>query len=142
MDLILISNFADLNWTGVIISAVTTFILGFTWYHWKVFGKAWATALGMSKEEADNLEGMGGAFIFSIVSGIVKAIFLALLIEGLGIHEPINGLFIGLVIGAAFVSSSIIYQDSFARRSPTVSYINSLHVIVELSLIGAIYSCF
>ena len=58
----------NINYIGVAIATITSYVLGFGWYHWAVFGEAWANALGITKDEADNTEGLGGAFIMSLIS--------------------------------------------------------------------------
>ena len=133
-----ITELQNLNYIAIAIATITSYLLGFTWYHWSVFGEAWANALGITKEEADNTEGLGGAFIMSLISGLTKALFIALLIAVTNISGVLSGAFFGAVIAAVFTITSLGYYNGFARTSSKLTFINSGHATVELTLIGAI----
>ena len=75
-----IAELQNINYIAVAVATIASYVLGFVWYHWAVFGKAWANALGLTKEEADNTEGLGGAFVMSLVSGVSKALCMACLL--------------------------------------------------------------
>ncbi|MFK7826354.1 MAG: DUF1761 domain-containing protein [Oligoflexales bacterium] len=137
-----IVELGKISWMGVGVAILASYVLGFSWYHWNLLGKPWATALGMTKEEADNLDGMGGVFAFSLVGGIIKAVFIALLMEGTGTNSISGGLLFGLLIGISFAATSVIYHDGFARRPRIMTYIDAAFDVIELALIGAIYGAF
>lgn len=137
-----IEEVGEISWAGAGVAALAAFVLGFAWYHWAVLGKSWATALGMTKEQADDVDGLGRVFAFSVVGGVVKAIFIALLMEGTSTGGVGDGLLFGALIGVAFVATSVIFHDGFARRPAAVSYIDAAHDVVELALIGAVYGAF
>ena len=90
-----ITEIQNINYIAVAIATITSYVLGFTWYHWAVFGEAWASALGMTKEEADNTEGLGGAFIISLISGLTKSLCIGLLMAAANISGVLNGAFLG-----------------------------------------------
>jgi len=137
-----ISELQNINYIAVAIATITSYLLGFAWYHWAVFGEAWASALGLTKEEADNTEGLGGAFIMSLISGLTKALFIALLVAVTNISGVLSGAFFGAVVAAVFTTTSLGYYNGFARTSSKLTAINSAHGIVELTLIGAIIGAF
>jgi ABC-type transporter Mla maintaining outer membrane lipid asymmetry permease subunit MlaE len=138
----IIEELQNLNYTAVAIAIITSYVLGFIWYHWTVFGEAWANTLGLTKEEADNTEGLGGAFTISLVSGLTKTIFIALLMSATNISGVISGAFFGVVLAAVFTVTSLGYYNGFARTPSKLTLINSAHSIVELALIGAIIGVF
>lgn len=137
-----IAELQNLNYLVIAIATIASYVLGFVWYHWAVFGEAWANALNLTKEEADNTEGLGGAFAVSLVSGLAKTLFIALLISAIGISGVLNGLFFGAVIATVFTVTSLGYYNGFARSPSKLTLINSAHSIIELSLIGAIIGMF
>lgn len=137
-----IAELQNINYIAVAIATITSYVLGFTWYHWAVFGEAWANALGLTKEEADNAEGLGGAFAISLVSGLTKTIFIALLMSATNISGVLSGAFFGAVIAAVITVTSLGYYNGFARIPSKLTLINSVHSIVELALIGAIIGVF
>jgi len=137
-----ISELQNINYMAVAIATITSYLLGFAWYHWAVFGEAWANALGLTKEEADNTEGLGGAFIMSLISGLAKALFIALLIAVTNISGVLSGAYFGAIVATVFTITSLGYYNGFARTSSKLTVINSAHSIVELTLIGAIIGAF
>ena len=137
-----IEELQNINYIAVAIATITSYVLGFAWYHWAVFGEAWANALGITKEEADNTEGLGGAFIMSLISGLTKTLCIALLIAAANISGVLNGAFFGAVVATVFIFTSLGYYNGFARTSSKLTFINSAHGIVELTLIGAIIGKF
>ena len=137
-----ISELQEINYIAVAIATIASYVLGFAWYHWAVFGEAWANALGITKEEADNTEGLGGAFIVSLISGLTKALFIAFLITVTNISGVLGGAFFGAVVATVFTVTSLGYYNGFARTSSKLTLINSAHSIVELTLIGAIIGAF
>lgn len=138
----LIEALQNLNYIAVAIAAITSYVLGFVWYHWTIFGKTWANALGLSKEEADNTEGLGGAFAISLVSGLSKTLLIALLISALNTSGVLSGAFLGAVVAIVFTATSLGYYNGFARTSAKLTLINSAHSVTELALIGAIIAAF
>lgn len=58
-----IAELQNLNYTAIVVATLASYGLGFAWYHWAVFGEAWAKALGLSKQQADSLDGVGGAYV-------------------------------------------------------------------------------
>ncbi|PCJ16185.1 MAG: hypothetical protein COB04_11595 [Gammaproteobacteria bacterium] len=136
------SELQSINYIAVLVATIASYLLGFAWYHWAVFGEAWANALGITKEEADNTEGLGGAFIMSLISGLTKALLIALLIAVTNISGVLGGAFFGAVVATVFTITSLGYYNGFARTSSKLTLINSAHSIVELTLIGAIIGSF
>lgn len=137
-----VAELQNINYIAVVIATVTSYLLGFTWYHWAVFGEAWANALGITKEEADNTEGLGGAFLVSLISGLTKTLFVALLMTVINISGVLNGAVFGGLVATVFIITSLAYYNGFARTSSKLTLINSAHSIAELALIGAIIGAF
>lgn len=137
-----IEEMQNINYIAVAAATVASYVLGFAWYHWAVFGEAWANALGLTKEEADNTEGLGGAFIMSLVSGLTKALLIAVLISATNVTGVLSGALLGAIIAIVFTITSLGYYNGFARTPQKLTIINSGHSIVELTLIGAIISAF
>ncbi len=132
----------NINYIGVAIATIASYVLGFVWYHWAVFGEAWANALGITKDEADNTEGLGGAFIMSLISGLSKTLCAAMLMAAANISGILSGALFGVIVAVVFIFTSLGYYNGFARTSSKLTLINSAHGIVELTLIGAIIGAF
>lgn len=128
----------DLDWVAVAVATVASYVLGFAWYSWSLFGKPWATALGMTKEQADDTEGMGAALVVSLVAGIAKVIIFGALMAATGTAGFGPGVLFGVIVGIVLTALSIGYHNGFARVSRTVTLIDTAHDIVEAAMIGAI----
>ena len=128
----------DLDWVAVAVATVASYVLGFAWYSWSLLGKTWAGALGMTKEQADDTEGLGAAFVVSLVAGVAKVIVIGLLMAATGTTGFGAGLLFGVIVGIALIASSISYHNGFARVSSTVTLIDTGHDLVEAAMIGAI----
>jgi flagellar biosynthesis protein FlhB len=137
-----ISELQNISYIAVAVATIASYMLGFAWYHWSIFGKTWANALGITKEQADNTEGLCGAFIMSLISGLTKAVLIALLITVTNISGVLGGAFFGAVAAVVFTFTSLGYYNGFARTSLKLTLINSAYSIAELILIGAIIGAF
>jgi hypothetical protein len=59
----------EMNFISPVVAAFTTLLVGFVWYHPKVFGTAWMKEAGLTQEELEKgnmLKIFGLTFIFSI----------------------------------------------------------------------------
>lgn len=137
-----VEELAHLNYIAIAIATIASYVLGFVWYHWHVFGKAWANALKLTKEQADNTEGLGGAFAISLLSGLTKAVFIAVLLSLADISGLLKAASFGAVIAVVFTATSLGYYNGFARISSKLTWINTTHSIIELTLISAIIGIF
>ena len=134
-----IDGLGNINYWGVTAAAFSSFVLGFVWYLWPVFGKPWAKSLGITKTEADNTDGLGGVFLMSIVGGVATAILLAVLMKATGTDGLVEGAIFGALIGFVFrYLSSLLYHNGFARRPMQLTTIDGGYDIVQLVIMGAL----
>ena len=67
-------NAMEMNFISPVVAAFTTLLVGFVWYHPKVFGTVWMKETGLTQEELQKgnmLKIFGLTFIFSIFIGMV-----------------------------------------------------------------------
>ncbi|RJG39982.1 DUF1761 domain-containing protein [Motilimonas pumila] len=131
-----------LNYLAVLVATLASYLLGFFWYHWGVFGRCWANSLSLTKEEADNTQGLGWAFFISLTSGAVKALWVAFLLSLAGISGVLSGALFAATLAVAFTATSIGYYNGFARLPSRFTCINGAHSVAELALIGAVIGLF
>lgn len=132
----------DISYVGVILAVVASYFLGFGWYHWPVFGKSWAAGLGMTKEQADDTDGLGLAFAISLVAPVGAAVTLASLMVATGTDSVAGAAVFGAVIGLAIRGTATFYHYGFARISLRVAVIDVMHDVVQLAMMGAIIGVF
>ncbi len=128
----------DINYWGIVAAAVASFVLGFGWYHWAVFGKAWVGLVGMTREEADSTEGLGEILIVAVIGSLLAAAFVAALMSATSTDGLLDGAIFGALAGVALRYTSLSYHNGFARSPRMLTTIDGLHDIVQLALMGAI----
>lgn len=133
-----VHNLSDINYIAIITATIASYILGFVWYSWPVFGKSWAESLNLTKEEADNTDGLGGAFIISLISGLAKSVFMALMLLTTTTTGILTSALLGSAIAVIFTAASLAYYNGFARIPSKLTLINSGHSVIELTMIAAI----
>jgi hypothetical protein len=72
----------EINFLALLVSALTTLVIGFIWYHPKVFGTIWMKESGVTEEK---IKGGNMAVIF--LSSLVYAFLITLILQVLVIHQ-------------------------------------------------------
>lgn len=72
----------EINFLALLAAAVSTLVVGFIWYHPKVFGNAWMKASGVTEEQAKS---GNMALIFGLA--LVFAFLLSFQIQMLAVHQ-------------------------------------------------------
>jgi Protein of unknown function (DUF1761) len=84
----------EINFLALIVAALVPMLLGFIWYHEKVFGKAWMVAAGMTDEK---VKGGNMALIFGL--SFVFSLMLAFVMHLIAYHD-------NFVSGAMFYATN------------------------------------
>ena len=131
-------NISDLNWLAVLVATLSSFAVGYVWYHWSVFGEKWAKLVGMSKKEMDSSDGMGKVFLMTGIQAFVSCVALGALLLATSTEGWASGLVFGAVLGFAFRFGSHVMHNGFARRSNDLTWIDGAHDVVAMGVAGAI----
>ena len=65
----------NINWLALVVASLSTLVVGFVWYHPKVFGTIWMKEIGMTEEKAKN-SNMALTFGLSVVLAFLAAFFI------------------------------------------------------------------
>jgi hypothetical protein len=124
-----------LNYWAILVSALSTFLIGGIWYSPAVFGKAWMRENGFTEE---SLKGGNMAKIFGLtfVLALIAAVNLAMYMGEES--RPEMGALWGFLAGFGWVATFIGTHYLFERRSFTLFLINAGYSIVSLTLMGVI----
>jgi hypothetical protein len=123
------------NWLAVIVSALSTFLIGFLWYSPAVFGNAWMKENGFTEESMKNANMVmifGTSFILSLVASINLAMFLG------PDQDAGMGAFYGFLAGFGWVATFVGTHYLFERKSFKLFLINAGYSVVSLTLMGTI----
>jgi hypothetical protein len=131
--------FGNINYAAVLTAAVVAWLAGAAWY--RAFGRTWMAALGMPPE---NMHGTGhqrGAwvpFIVSFVAELVMAWTLAGILFHIGSITVRRGVIAGAFCWFGFVLTTLLVNNSFARRGRRLILIDGGHWLLALLLMGAV----
>jgi uncharacterized protein DUF1761 len=127
---------------AIVIAAVVAWLAGAVWY--MGLGNTWMAALGTTPEKMAAMRKEPGAFlpfIYTFVAELVMAWMLAGLILHLAPAVPVtilNGALSGALCWLGFVITTLVVNNSFARRDGRLMWIDGGHWLVVLLLMGAI----
>jgi hypothetical protein len=122
----------DINWLGVLLAALATFLVGGLWYS-VLFAKVWQREAGVT--DAQLKRGTVRVFVGSFLLALVMAVVLAAFIGDGGAGF---GMLAGLAAGVAWVAAALGINYLFERRSLTLFAINASYNVVAFTAMGAI----
>jgi hypothetical protein len=130
--------FVGVNYLAIVIAAIIAWISGAVWYI--AFGKTWIAALGMTPEkmEATNTFRFYLPFILLFLTDLVIGWALATLLSHLGTHTARSGLIIAGLCWLGFVFSTMLVNNSFAKRDRRLIIIDGGHWLLVLLLMGTV----
>src|ERR1700722_2557782 len=124
----------QIHWLAVAVAAIAGFPLGALWYG-VLFGKAWMSATGITKERAKQAN-MARIYGTTLLLNLVIATSLAMFI-GSG-SDWTDGLFAGFMAGFTFVAAAFGITYLFEFRSLKLWAINAGYQVVLFSVMGVI----
>jgi len=137
---VMMGLFDGIYYLAVLVAAVLSFLLGWLWYSPMLFGKAWMTEMGMTKESMDKAqkEGIGKMMAMGFLIAFLTAFYLAHYIAPGGdmMHAIKWGLFawIGLVVTTN--ASDYIW----GKRSMKLFIINMTHHAVVIVMVCILFT--
>jgi hypothetical protein len=134
-------TFAGINYIAVLIAAVAGWLVGAGWY--MALGKLWTAALGITAEDMQARRkepGFALPFIYALAANVIMAWALAGLLGHLGPGQVTakNGVISGAFCWLGFVFTTMLVNNSFARRDWRLLWIDGGHWLVVLAVMGAI----
>jgi hypothetical protein len=129
---------ASIDWLAVLISAVSTFLLGGLWYG-PLLGRAWMRASGVTETRArqgNQARIFGLSFALQLVAALVLAMFIGA--DG----DAMFGLFAGASVGVAWVATGLGVIYLFEQRPFGHWLVNAGYHVVSYSIMGLILGAF
>ncbi len=127
---------------AILIAAVAAWLAGAAWY--MAFGNTWMAALGTTPDKMAAARKEPGAylpFLYAFAAEVVMAWMLAGLLLHLSATIPLTiktGMISAAFCWLGFVITSMLVNNSFARRDWRLMWIDGGHWLVVLLLMGAI----
>lgn len=133
-----LSELGDLNWWAVIGATLSTFVVGGVWYSVGVFGKKWGKLVGMTVKEMNSSEGMAERYSMTGIASLIAVAVTGALMLATGTTGWTDGLVFGAVVGFAFRFGTHVTHNSFAKKSKDLTWIDGMHDVVAMAVVGAI----
>jgi len=137
----------SINFLALIAASLSTLVVGFIWYHPKVFGTIWMKEIGMTEEKAKN-SNMALVFGLSVVLAFLVSFFLVtILFTGGAPGHPHgeapfmtfkHGAAHGTMLGLFVVLPVIITNGLFEQRSFKYMMIITGYWVVSFAIMGGI----
>lgn len=154
-----------MNFLAIAVASLTMLVVGFVWYHPKVFGTVWIREAGLTEEELKkgNIFKIFGLTV--ILSLMMTVVIMALAVHQTGAYAMIGGavtdetlpsfrVFMddygtkfrtfkhgalhGLIAGLFFALPLVAINGLFEHRSAKYIFVNAGYWIVTLTLMGSI----
>jgi hypothetical protein len=123
------------NYWAIIVSALSTFLIGGLWYSPAVFGKAWMKENGFTEEDMKK-GSMGKIFGLAFFLALISAMNLAMFMGPE--DDPAMGALWGFLAGFGWVATFVGTHYLFERKSFKLFIINAGYSIVALTVMGVI----
>ena len=134
--------FSGVNYLAILAAAVASWLFGALWYG--VFGNAWMTALGTTKEELMGPSGKASPAPFAIafVAELVMAWTLAGIIGHTGRVTVGDGLISAFLVWLGFVLTTTLVNHRYSRQKPALTVIDAGHWLGVLLIQGVVIGLF
>ena len=130
-------DLGSLNYLAIIVGIIFNQVFGAAWY--SAWSKPWMAEVGLTQEDMEAMKGTARQwypYLIAIVSALVFTFVLALLIQGMGAENVVDGLMLGLLASIGFILTSYATTYSFEGRSLKLFLINSGYPLISYALIG------
>lgn len=129
----------NVNLLAVLASGVASMVIGFVYYHPKVFGDTWMKLVGISKSDIDAKKSeMGKIYGMMFAASLVMAFVLANFIQNAAVSDVVSGIMVGFWAWLGFVATSSFTGVLFEGRPLKLFYISSGYQLVTLLVMGVI----
>ena len=129
--------FADINFMGILIAAIVSFVLGWLWYSPFLFGKIWMEEMKVKEEDCKKKNmavALGGTFLLTLITAFILSSF----VEIAGASGAISGGIIGILAGAGFVATAMATNNLFEGKSMKLFLINAGHYMACYAAMGTV----
>ncbi|HEY0588644.1 MAG TPA: DUF1761 domain-containing protein [Pseudoduganella sp.] len=124
----------DMNYWGILLAAVSSFMLGGLWYSPALFGNTWNREAGMgdTNKQGHPAKVFGVSFLFALLAAFVYAWLMP------AAASAATAALQGLAVGAGLVAASFGINYQFANRSTTLLLIDGGYHTVQFLIYGLI----
>ena len=132
-------DLGSLNYLAIIAGIIINQALGAAWYG--ALGKPWMAEVGLTQEDMEAMKGtarMWYPYVVAIVSALIFTLGLAVVMQGMGAEDFVDGLILGVLAAVGFIATSYATTYSFESRSLKLFLINSGYPLISYAIIGVL----
>ncbi len=127
------------SYLAILLAGLVPMVLGYIWYHPKVFGSAWMKSLGLTEESVKE----GNMAVIFGVSTLISLIIAWRMNEYSSHTQPgmsqfVHGFFHGAFSMGLPAALVLISNGLFQRNTYTNLIINALYWVIALGLMGSV----
>lgn len=131
----------NVNWLSMVIATIIPMIVGFIYYHPKLFGSAWMKSLGITEEDIKK-QNMAKTYGIALVMSFLLAFFLLNFNNSPGQegefdtfkHGAFHGLFLSIVVAMPILMTNGLFELKNLKNI----FINIGYWLITLVLMGGI----
>ena len=128
-------DFSTINWLAVVVCVIASMVSGFIWYHPRLFFPAWWSGIGKSGEPGNPNPLI---YVFTLIAAFLQAVFVALMLNTMGITTVAAGALAGFMLWLGFVAPTNLVNKLFAGHGFKVWAIEAGNHLLNFLLFGAI----
>lgn len=127
----------QINLWSVLVGGILAMVLGFVWYHPKLFGDLWA------KENNLNIADMNTTdptpFVVMFVGALIMALTLQWFLKATAADTYLSTLRIVFSLWGAFTFVTTAGNYKFSKRSWTLILLDSGYFLVDMLIMGTVF---
>lgn len=127
--------FADLNWLAIVVASVAWFAFSAIWYSVPPLSNAWQKAAKVSATEGPPLATL---LVPTFIGYVVTTIVIALIARGIGAADVVDGITLGVVLGAGFGVVGALVSQLYEQKGGSYWLINGVNAIIAYIIVAVI----
>ncbi len=127
-----------MNYIAILAGAISVMILGWIWFHPKVFGLPWMKGVGLTEEDTKS------ANPITMIVGFLMALGLSYSISRFAGHpedelnEFMHGMYHGFLPAIHFVVPILISKAVFEKKKASWILISTVYWVLAMMLVGGV----
>jgi hypothetical protein len=139
--------FEGLNWLGILVAFLFSFISGAIWFGPKTFYPIWMRARGIASGQLTSQQNKPAILFGGTIVGIlIQTLTLGFIITNLQKHQAdfglVDGALVGLALGVGIASFASLSHRLFGGESIKVWIIETSNDAINLTVAGVIITFF
>ena len=129
----------EVNYMAVLVAAVASFIVGFVWYHPKVFGAMWMKLVNVTPDMTERAKkNMLQSMTIAALSAIVTAYVLAHFVAAWGAANIMDAVQLGFWAWFGFQTPIILGRVLWEMKSWNLFFLNGAYWLVSSIVIAVV----